>query len=99
MKRSRIVKLALIGMVVFGGVKTAVADVLYSFTPIDVPGATSTVAQGINDSGQIVGQFFDALGSHGFLDSGGSFTTIDVPGAIRPFGTNAFGINGSGQIV
>src|SRR6266542_2245758 len=33
---------------------------------------------------------------HGFLYTGGTFTTIDVPGAIR---TNAFGINDAGQIV
>ena len=52
-------------MVVLGGVKTAVADVQYSFTTIDVPGALSTGASGINDSGQIVGTFTDALGLHG----------------------------------
>jgi hypothetical protein len=35
-------------------------------------------------------------GDHGFLDTGGSFTQIDVPGAIF---TGASGINGAGQIV
>src|SRR4029077_5937652 len=64
------------------------------------PGATGfgTQAFGINDSGQIVGSFFDAgnTKTHGFLDTGGSFTTIDVPGATN---TNAYGINNSGQIV
>ena len=34
---------------------------------------------------------------HGFLLSNGTFTTIDVPGAI--FGTVAFGINPPGDIV
>lgn len=34
-------------------------------------------------------------GYHGFLDSGGSLTQIDVPGAR----TRAFGINDAGQIV
>jgi uncharacterized membrane protein len=33
---------------------------------------------------------------HGFLDVGGVFTTIDVPGAS---GTAAYGINGAGRIV
>lgn len=30
-----------------------------SFTPLDAPGAIVTRAYGINDAGQIVGQFFD----------------------------------------
>jgi uncharacterized membrane protein len=67
---------------------------IYSFTTIDVPGATSTSAYGINDSGQIVGSYNN--NSHGFLDTAGTFTTIDVPGA---FITVASGINNSSQIV
>jgi probable HAF family extracellular repeat protein len=69
-----------------------------SFTTIDVPGSNShTIASGINDSGQIVGYFFDTRGvEHGFVDTSGSFTTIDVPGAQS---TTAYGINDSGQIV
>ena len=64
----------------------------YGFTQIDVPGATSTGASGINDAGQIVGSFVDSAGiTHGFLDTGGSFTQLDVPGATltQPFGINA----------
>jgi uncharacterized membrane protein len=83
-------------MVVFGGVKTAVADVQYSFTTIDVPGSVRTGAAGINDSDQIVGSYSDGTTDHGFLDTAGSFTTIDVPGASS---TSASGINDSGQIV
>jgi len=87
-------------MFVFGAVETALADATYSFTTFNAPGATGfgTNAFGINDSGQIVGSFFAAGNSttHGFLDTGGSFTTIDVPGATR---TTAYGINNSGQIV
>lgn len=38
------------------------------FQSIDVPAATSTVALGINDRGQIVGRFVDSAGNvHGFL--------------------------------
>src|SRR3954453_18224602 len=62
----------------------------FSFTQIDVPGATSTNSFGINNAGQIVGTFTNSTGLHGFLDSGGIFTQIDVPGASR---TEAFGIN------
>src|SRR4051795_11643503 len=57
----------------------------FSFTQIDVPGADSTEAHGINDVGQIVGVFGNRgmfAPSHGFLDTGGSFTQIDVPGAF-----------------
>jgi probable HAF family extracellular repeat protein len=67
-----------------------------------VPGATfTTVAHGINDDGQIVGGFQVEAGGllvdHGFLrDAAGSFTVIDVPGALS---TEVFGINDSGQIV
>ena len=47
-----------------------------AFTPIDVPGSTSSPVFGINDAGQMVG-WYSALGStlHGFLYSGGVFTT------------------------
>jgi probable HAF family extracellular repeat protein len=64
-----------------------------------VPGApfTSTQAKGINDAGQIVGFFRISNGpAHGFLDIGGSFTQLDVPGAIS---TTALGINDAAQIV
>jgi probable HAF family extracellular repeat protein len=55
----------------------------FTFTTIDVPGATSTEASGINARGQIVGHFLDASGAeHGFaLVRGPTFITIDVPGA------------------
>ena len=52
-------------------------DVGGRFTTIDVPGASETFAVGINNSGQIVG-YFGAIGYHGFLYTGGSFTSIDV---------------------
>ena len=61
----------------------------YIFTTIDVPGAVTTNPVSINYAGQIVGAFktlADFQGnnsSHGFILSGGSFTTFDVPrGAI-----------------
>jgi probable HAF family extracellular repeat protein len=38
-----------------------------TYTTLEVPGATDTVASGINDFGQIVGYFYDATGGHGFL--------------------------------
>jgi probable HAF family extracellular repeat protein len=68
----------------------------FTFTTIDVPGAFSTEAFGINAAGQIVGTFDSATGQHGFLYSGGVFTPFDVPGASF---TVAFGNNATGQIV
>src|SRR5215471_6153705 len=79
----------------------ASAATSYTFTTIDVPGTFETVPEGINDAGQIVG-FFVVSGtvptSQGFLrDTGGSFTTINVPSA--PNATEPRGINNPGQIV
>jgi hypothetical protein len=80
----------------------------HNFTTLDVPGSSipnSTSANGINASGQIVGNYtvgmdespyFGASGSRGFLLDNGRYTTLDVPG--WPF-TSANGINASGQIV
>jgi probable HAF family extracellular repeat protein len=69
-----------------------------SRTTIDVPGASSTVASGINDADYIVGNYTVGSSSakNGFLDIGGIFTTINVPGAVS---TEALGINNAGQIV
>jgi uncharacterized membrane protein len=75
------------------------AQPTYSFTTLDVPGSslTTTGANGINTSGQIVGNYGDPAGNvHGFLLDQGSYTTLDVPGSIE---TEANGINASGQIV
>jgi probable HAF family extracellular repeat protein len=66
------------------------------FINIDPPSATSFIeAFGINASGQIVG-FYDNLQRHGFLYSGGTYTTLDVPMAAS---TEADGINDFGHVV
>jgi hypothetical protein len=44
MNSSRIAPLAMFAMVVFGGVKTALASPVYSFTTINVPLASVTQA-------------------------------------------------------
>ena len=57
---------------------------------------TGTYASGINDAGDIVGYFTTTdLEIHGFIDTGGTFTTIGVPGGAL---TQAFGINNSGTV-
>ncbi len=65
----------------------------------DNPNATagSTSAQGIHDSGQIAGFYYDASGYHGFVRSadGSTYTAIDYPTATA---TYAYGINNNGQV-
>jgi len=74
----------------------------YTFTSIDVPGAGYTAAYGINNSGQIVGTYLlNGAGASGFVDSGGTFTSVNIPPSSPPFlnETYAFGINDHGQVV
>lgn len=52
------------------------------FTPVSVCGGCSTLPFGINDSGQITGVYFDVSGKgRGFLQTGGAYVSIDIPGA------------------
>src|SRR5438067_13935959 len=66
------------------------------FLNIDLPSNTGfTETFGINSSGQIVG-YYENPQRHGFLYSGGTYTTLDVPMASL---TEANGINDLGHIV
>ena len=68
-----------------------------TFSNVDFPGATWTQAIGVNDAGQIVGDYLDAASvEHGFVSSAGTFTAINFPGATS---TAAAGINAAGDIV
>jgi hypothetical protein len=67
------------------------------FTPIDVRGAVSTSATGINDAHEIVGTYVDTNSLvRGFLYAGGLFSTLDSPGGEQPV---TLGINNARQIV
>jgi hypothetical protein len=78
-------------------VKPAYAQLNYTLTAVDYPGASNTVILAINNRAEVVGYFTDSAGApHGFLRTGGQFTVIDVPGG---FETSATGINDLGQIV
>jgi len=68
------------------------------FTTIDVPfaGAVNTWAKGINNSGEIVGTWEDAITDHGFVLSGGTYTSFDYPGAVDMF---VYCVNNNGVIV
>ena len=72
---------------------------VYTYTTLNDPlslGA-NTIARDINSTGQIAGTYVNNGGSHGFLLSGGTYSTLDDPLATN--GTFAQGINASGQIV
>jgi uncharacterized membrane protein len=69
-----------------------------TYTSINFPGGVGTHANGINNAGEIVGQYKNPPGNpphHGFLDNAGTFSTIDFPGASE---TVASAINTSGEI-
>ncbi len=68
-------------------------------TTLSVPGAFSTVAQDVSNTGAVVGFYAatqQAAGSQGFLYRNGTYTTVDFPGAIS---TTLLGINSSGEII
>ncbi len=82
-------------------VAPAVAASSLTFVTLDFPGAVSTRARGVNNAGQVVGYYVDVAGrTHGFLYSGGTFTTltINIPG-VAIINSQATGINNLGQIV
>jgi hypothetical protein len=69
------------------------------FTPIAVPfaGAAGTFPYGINNSGEVVGGWWDSnIVEHGFTLIGGAYTSVDYPGASE---TGVFGVNSAGDLV
>src|SRR5512133_3211041 len=64
---------------------------VYTYTTIDGPLVTTGLVGGINDNGQIVGSYTNNSGGHGFLLSGGTYTTLDDPLGVGS--TSAQGIN------
>jgi probable HAF family extracellular repeat protein len=72
------------------------AQPIYTFTPIEPPGASQTQALGINNAGTVVGYFDSASGRQGFLYKNGVYTTIQVPIGTE---TIAHGINDAEDIV
>ena len=80
-----------------------VPDPVY-ITIVDPSATNATNANGINNLGQIVGNYYDAsFTSHGFIQDGGIFTSIDNPLAAQgdpnvSQGTVLNGINDAGQV-
>lgn len=72
---------------------------LFSF--FDAPGSNIgadvyTIAHGLNDLGQIVGNHIDSVGEHVFVNTAGDFNLLNVTGALCVRG---FDINNVGQVV
>lgn len=79
-------------------VASAVPAAAYNFSTLIYPGAISSGAYGINDSGQIVGEYFvlNDLNPKGFIYANGQFTPFNVEDAT---GTTLNGINNAGDLV
>ena len=70
---------------------------MYSITDLGTLGGSSSTAEGINNSGQVVGDALDAGGNqHAFLYSGGVMTDLGTLGGSY---SQAWGINNNGQVV
>jgi uncharacterized membrane protein len=72
-----------------------------TFTIINVPDATRTVAVSINNKGFTAGNYYDAGGTmHGFIrGTNGTVTSFDIPGPSIPFSTaGVVSINDQGTI-
>jgi hypothetical protein len=68
-----------------------------TYTQIDYPGAILTQSFGINNAGEIVGEYEDVSGFvHGFVLSSGNYGSIDYP---NDQASQAMGINNRGQVV
>ncbi|MFO0959712.1 MAG: PEP-CTERM sorting domain-containing protein [Isosphaeraceae bacterium] len=69
-----------------------------SFSKFDVSGANGTYARGINDLGQIVGDYFgSSFGGSGYVKDGSAFSLYNYPLPIFNFFNND--INNFGKIV
>jgi hypothetical protein len=95
-------KLLGVAVVLLGASAPVYAQGSWTFTTIDDPAAINstngTYAQGNNDTGQIVGYYYDSSGNaHGFSEAGGSFITLNYPGAHDQ--TFAEGVNNKGDVV
>ena len=97
------------GLVLIAGSVRAATTETFVPTIIDFPGASTTSARGINNSGDIVGTYVCSVaagctltgpaasaGSHGFLLQDGVYTRVDVPDGT---GTVARGISEQGVII
>jgi uncharacterized membrane protein len=85
-----------VGIFSFGPTQLAFTFNGSRYAIYSVPGATVTIPFAINANGQIAGGYADSSNvAHGFVDTAGTITTIDFPGAVGTVVTDA---NSSGQL-
>ena len=87
------------GHVAAGQVTAPIPPASGHFSAITVRGGTGAQAEGINDSGVIVGCYGAKTGERAFVDRHGKISTFADPAAGRHGFTCAFGINDAGVIV
>ena len=89
---------ALAGLITLETIGSAAAgEYFYSITDLGtLPGSSTSIATGINDSGQVVGYLANDGPSRAFFWQNGVMTDIGTLGGSRSF---VGGINNSGQIV
>lgn len=81
---------------VFFFVSSGAAAAASPFVPVAYPGATTTVACAINDSGQVVG--YTENWASAFLYDGTNYNPVPAPDGITVTGMVATAINNSGQV-
>lgn len=88
-----------LGLMVLTLAIQGVSAATYTISNINVPGALITNAMGINNAGDIVGNYHDAADVvHGFVYSNGTFTTLDYPNPTYTY-TDLYDINNNGDVV
>lgn len=101
MNARHLLGLTVLSVIFFGMSPTSIADGFLlqdtGYSILDAPGSSATEPLSINDTGEIVGTYFNAAGSSGFIDSGGVLTSITFPGSQG--GTFLQGVNNEGEIV
>src|SRR5581483_2098053 len=69
------------------------------FTPINIPGAISTRANGINNAGVIVANYNDSSHAyHGYILDGSNLTNLDNPNDTNTT-VDHYNLNGKHQVV
>ena len=100
----RVVQMLFVCLLLTGVAVSQIDSPTFRYATINVPGAASTEARGINNLGEIVGFFtvgnpFCTFGAncaiHGFRLINGKFSRIDIPGALQ---TEVLGVNDFGDV-